>query len=323
MKKAPTPRPEVYDLYWHFAAQRQAIFEKRLADAPQPWTEDHILQTYKFCNVYRAADRVSQYLIRNVIYDGLPDSPADKLFQIVAFRTFSSNETWDEVRSYLGRNPTLQNLAEGSFTQALEHAKKINGKLYTHAFILCANNAYGQPAKHLNHLELFRHMFLKDDLAEKFLTAQSLEEIYHLLHSYPLMGDFMSYQVAIDLNYSNQINFSENSFVKAGPGSLRGLQKAFTSLSDYTPEETILWMVENQTREFGRLNLRFNGLFSRPLHAIDCQGLFCELDKYCRAKLPELVSTRVRIKTKFSPSEKRISYFFPPKWGLSDKINLN
>ncbi|HEY1835708.1 MAG TPA: nucleotide kinase domain-containing protein [Candidatus Saccharimonadales bacterium] len=58
-----------------------------------------------------------------------------------------------------------------------------------------------------------------DRLGEKLLSADSLAAMYQLLHSYPLMGDFMSYQVAIDLNYSPFVNFSENDFVIAGPGT--------------------------------------------------------------------------------------------------------
>ena len=49
-------------------------------------------------------------------------------------------------------------------------------------------------------------------------------------------------------------------------------------------------MVEHQQAEFERLGFEFNGLYGRPLHAIDCQGLFCELDKYCREAVPELRS---------------------------------
>jgi hypothetical protein len=60
-------------------------------------------------------------------------------------------------------------------------------------------------------------MFLADSLGEKLLTARSLREVYNLLHEYPLMGDFMSYQTTIDLNYSQLINFSENDFTQAGP----------------------------------------------------------------------------------------------------------
>ncbi len=292
------------------------MFEARRDGAAGPWTDDPILHTYKFCNVFRAADRVSQYMIRDVCYHDEPISPADRLFQIVAFRTFSKIETWQAVHEFLGHYPTLDDLASDRFIKALDYAKAKNDGLYTHAFILCANNAYGQTAKHLNHVELFRHMFLQEKLGEKLLAATSLKDIFLLLKSFPLMGNFMSYQTAIDLNYSDLINFSENDFTVAGPGALRGLAKAFENLGDFTPEETILWMVANQEKEFTRLGLAFNGLHGRPLHAIDAQGLFCELDKYCRVAAPELASARIRIKTKFAATSTPIDYFFPPKWGL-------
>lgn len=320
MKRPPTPRPGIYDLYWYFASERQHVFERRLDGQPRPWTDDPILQTYKFCNVFRAADRVSQYMIRDVCYDETPCSDEDRLFQIVAFRTFSKIETWDTVREYLGHQPTLDDLATGALTKALEHAQAKNGGLYTGAFILCATNAYGQPAKYLNHIELFRHMFLADRLGEKLLKAGSLQEVFELLKSYPLMGNFMAYQTAIDLNYSALINFDENDFTVPGPGALRGMKKVFLDLGDYTPAEAVMWMVERQESEFGRLKLPFHGLFGRPLHAIDCQGLFCETDKYCREAAPELTSARTRIKARFEQTPKSIQLFFPPKWGINEHI---
>ncbi|EDK72534.1 conserved hypothetical protein [candidate division TM7 genomosp. GTL1] len=315
-KTPPKPRQKIYDLYWYFAAERQHIFEKRLAGAAAPWTDDPILREYKFCNVFRAADRVSQYMIRNVCYHDEACSPDDRLFQIVAFRTFSKLETWEVVHDFLGRYPTLTDLASGTFTKALEYAKQQNGALYTHAFILCAADAYGKKRKHLNHIELFRHMFLADGLGKKLQNANSLQQIYGLLHAYPLMGDFMSYQTAIDLNYSDLIDFSENDFTQPGSGALRGMSKVFVSLGDYTPSETVLWMVKRQNDEFKRLGLVFGGLFGRPLHAIDCQGLFCETDKYCREAAPELISARKRIKARFAPKTEPVRLFFPPKWEL-------
>ncbi len=293
------------------------MFEKRASGLPAPWTDDPILQTYKFCNVFRAADRVSQYMIRNVCYHNEPCTPADRLFQIAAFRTFSKIETWQAVNDFLDHYPTLQDLADGSFTKAVEHAMAKNSTIYTAAFILAPGAVYGQPKKYLNHVELFRHMFLTDNLAAKLLVAKSLREIYDLLHSYPLMGDFMSYQTAIDLNYCDLINFDENDFVQPGPGALRGIKKCFEDLGDYTPSEVIMWMVKNQNKEFKRLGLKFNGLLGRPLHAIDCQGLFCETDKYARVAAPELASARVRIKTKFNRSGDQLNLFFPPKWKLA------
>ncbi len=134
------------------------------------------------------------------------------------------------------------------------------------------------------------------------------------------MGDFMSYQTAIDLNYSPLLAFSENDFTQPGPGALRGIRKCFEDLGDYTPTEVIMWMLERQEHEMRRLGFAFDGLFGRPLHAIDCQGLFCETDKYCREAVPELASARSRIKARFTQSPTTLSLFFPPKWDINDAL---
>ena len=66
-----------------------------------PWSDDPILRTYKFCNAYRASDRVSQYLIREVIYrPGF--SPEDTFLRIVLFRLFSKIATWQRLEAYHG-----------------------------------------------------------------------------------------------------------------------------------------------------------------------------------------------------------------------------
>lgn len=321
MKQPPIPRQQIYDLYWYFASERQQIFEKRLAGQSGPWTDDPILQKYKFCNVFRATDRVSQYMIREVCYHTENCSAEDRLFQIVAFRLFSKIETWQAIKDFLGHSPTIQDLIDGSFAKALEYTNEINGGLYTSAFILCATNAYGQPRKYLNHIELLRDMFVNHRLAKQLLEATSLQEIYTLLHTFPLMGDFMSYQTAIDLNYSALINFSENSFTQPGPGALRGLKKVFESLGDYSPAEAVLWMAEQQDEEFACLDLPPAKLFNRPLQAIDCQGLFCETDKYCREAAPELASARSQIKAKYATPKPMDELFLPPKWSLEYSYN--
>lgn len=320
MKQPPIPRTEIYDLYWYFASARQQAFMRRAEGKAWPWTDDPILQEYKFCNVFRAADRVSQYMIREVCYHQEPCTAEDRLFQIIAFRMFSKIETWRAIRALLGHYPTLGDLANGNFSSALEQLKAGNATLYTGAFILCATDAYGQRLKHRNHVELFRHMFLQDNLGAQLLAAASLREVYGLLHNYPLMGDFMSYQIAIDLNYSDLINFDENDFTQPGPGALRGIQKVFESTGDYTLPEVIQRMVDHQEEEFARLNLPFDGLWGRPLHAIDCQGLFCETDKYCREAVPQLVSARKRIKARFKATPEPLRLFFPPKWAINDRL---
>src|SRR5712664_3615823 len=84
VRRSPIIPTEVYDGYWRFAAERQGIFFRRLSGACHPWTDDPVLGTYKFTNAYRASDRVSQYLIRHVIYrNDLPNSPREVFFRIL------------------------------------------------------------------------------------------------------------------------------------------------------------------------------------------------------------------------------------------------
>src|SRR5437763_91328 len=87
----PTP---VYNTYWRFAAERQAVFFRRLERRPPPWTFDPVIRVHKFTNTYRASDRVSQYLIRSVIYrPDRPTTPAEVVFRVLLFKIFNKIET--------------------------------------------------------------------------------------------------------------------------------------------------------------------------------------------------------------------------------------
>jgi hypothetical protein len=77
-------------------------------------------------------------------------------------------------------------------------------------------------------------------------------------------------------------------------------------------------MADTQESHFARLGLDFPGLFGRRLQLIDCQNLFCEVDKYARVAHPSVagVSGRSRIKQRFTPLTEPLRAFFPPKWRL-------
>ena len=95
-------RQEIYDLYWYFAWERQNIFWKKLNGEEAPWTDDNILQQYKFCNSYRVNDRVSQYLLKNVIYNGNIYEDEDMLFRIILFKLFNKEATWELLVNEFG-----------------------------------------------------------------------------------------------------------------------------------------------------------------------------------------------------------------------------
>jgi hypothetical protein len=308
-------RQELFDAYWRFAASRQAIFDARWSGAPAPWTSDPILQTYKFCNTYRAADRVTQYLLSDVIYHPeLQHLPANDMFcRIALFRLFSKPSTW-RLLDPPDRPLTAQTLDPDEAGQVLDFARTRQA-IYTSAFIL-APPTESVGSKHLHHLRLVKQMFSPGGIGTALARARSLRDIVEALLQWPTIGPFLAYQIAIDLNYSPHLRFGENDFTLPGPGAQRGLRKVFVDPGDRTAQQLIMDMVDQQEDSFTRLGLPFTGLFGRPLHAIDCQGLFCEVDKYARVAFPDLKSARVRIKQTFRPTGALPPVVFPPHWGL-------
>lgn len=319
-KVQPTVRPDVHDAYWRLAAERQAIFHRRARGEQAPWTADEILGRYKFCNAYRASDRVSQYLIRRVIHDrSAKDLPAEDVFlRVVLFRLFSKETTWEALERITGgvRRATLNVEALGDALDEMRRTQPI----YTAAFILAPHDAYRQTTKHRNHLALAKDMFRRQGLGRQIARAKTLREVYEALVSWPMIGAFMGYQLSIDLNYTEFLTFSEDDFTIPGPGAARGLQKVFSDFGNCSANELIMRMVDRQEEEFDRLGINFEDLFGRRLHAIDCQGLFCETDKLSRVRFPELKSNRVRIKHKFRPSAKALRLFYPPKWRINEAV---
>lgn len=313
MIRAMKPRQEVFDTYWYFAHERLEMMYRR-AEGLDVITEDPVLRRYKFCNTYRICDRVTQFLVRDVQYN-YEWSAEDQVLRTILFRLFSWPDTWKEIEQQNGA-VCVENVEFHALSGLLDKRYERGEKLYTHAFILSGMDAFGVGRKHRNHLRLVNKMIFEDNLADQIARSKSLSDIYDLLMTYPMIGRFMAYQLAIDLNYSPIVNFDESSFTVAGPGALRGIAKCFESIGDLSPEDVIMYMVKSQDEHFKRLGLPFQGLYGRRLQAIDCQGLFCETDKYSRVKFPELASNRVRIKTEYIQSGDRIEYFFPPKWNL-------
>ncbi|MGI8411623.1 MAG: nucleotide kinase domain-containing protein [Solirubrobacteraceae bacterium] len=310
-------REDVYSAYWTFATERQRIFERRLAGQPGPWTDDPILARYRFTNAFRMSDRVTQFLIAEVIYAHPEMPPEDLLVRIMLARLFSKPETWRAIEDGLG--PVGRSTLRDRRLPALLGELHATGPIYTSAFILCATPAYGYDRKYLNHLALVRDM-VRQRLPRAVASARRLKDVYDALLRFPLIGPFMAYQLAIDINYSELVDFSENEFTMPGPGAERGIRKVFPAAHRREMPTIIDCMVNDQEAACAALGIERPTLFGHPLRAIDCQNLFCELDKYARVRFPELRSNRIRIKAQFSPSPEPIRLFYPPKWGINERL---
>lgn len=307
----PTP---VFTTYWRFAAERQAVYLSRVAGQPSPWTGDPVLLRHRFTNCYRAADRVSQYLIRHVSYAGSQQSD-EIVFRTLLFKLFNRISTWELLAAALGELSWAGFDLE-AYDRVLTQAFTAGHRLYSAAYLMPPPRLGGQR-KHTNHLRLLERM-MAGGLAGRLADADSLRAVFRLLRSHPAIGDFLGYQLSIDLNYSIAVNFSEMDFVVPGPGARDGIRKCFGAAADGIEAEVIRYAADHQAEYFGRLGLDFPGLWGRPLQLADVQNLFCEVDKYARVVHPGITghSGRSRIKQRFTPVSDPVTAWFPPKWGL-------
>jgi len=306
----------VYDTYWRFAAARQKVYEARLADEAPPWTGDPILAAHRFTNCYRAADRVSQFLISQVSYRG-NQSWDEVFFRTLLFKIFNRVPTWRLLTGELGE-VAWEGYDFAVYDRILERRLAAGERLYSAAYIMPPPHL-GEVRKHGNHLRMIELM-MRDSAPAKVADAPSMNAAFGILASYPGIGPFLAYQYLIDLNYAAGLGFSEMEFVVPGPGARDGIRKCFGPAAAGVEAEVIRFMADAQADEFARLGLTFRGLRGRSLQLIDCQNLFCEVDKYARVAHPEVagISGRTRIKQAYRHDPAPLTAWFPPKWGLNE-----
>ncbi|WP_437935148.1 nucleotide kinase domain-containing protein [Sorangium sp. So ce341] len=318
-KLAPARPSVVYDTYWRFAAERQAIFFRRIEQPRGCWTNDPILARYKFTNAYRASDRVSQFLISKVIYQGDTDI-REVVFRTILFKMFNKIDTWRLIERELGV-VSWREYRFSRYDKLLNSAMKRGERIYSAAYIMPMAAGFDGERKHQTHLRLLERM-MTDRLPDRLAEVGSLRAAFELLRAYPMMGDFLAFQFVIDMNYSPILNYSEMDFVVPGPGARDGIKKCFDTTGGFSEADIIRLMAERQQFEFERLGIEFQDLWGRSLQLIDCQNLFCEVDKYARVKHPDVqgVSGRSRIKQMYKPESEPIAYWYPPKWEINDKV---
>ena len=305
-------REEAYKYYFYFMQERMDIFWKRYEGANYPFTSDSILLNNKFTNVYRASDRVSQYLIKNVIYvNDEKLNEEDILLRILVFKIFNKIETWEYLEHEYGFL-RVSNFDVDSISKSLSYLIQ-HKPIFNSAYMMTDShqNYNHLSSKHEKWLNMVKTEMLNNGKFKEILKAKSLEQVFLILNDCSFLGGFLSYQYAIDFNYSTAINFDENSFVKAGIGSIRGIKKCFENLGKFSCEDAIRYTQDNLEKYQEKYGYdSFKNLFGREPSLIDLQNCFCETDKYLRVKMPQLQVDNMRIKQKFIRPKNYIPFWW-------------
>lgn len=263
-------------LYW--VRERYAIRQRRLSGNPWPWTDDEILRDWRFCNVRRIDDKVSQWLL-NEWYTPYLDHPnmllacilARQLNTIESLQAVGFPETWKPKEVY----------------RILDDRQQAGMKNYAAAYVVTgAYGPKGQPkkSKAYNTVYTVVDFFYKNNYAEKIDTS-SMEKTWLALRRGPGQGSFFTGQVVADLRWGLTGEWEDrNTWAPMGPGSERGMNRLHERPIDYKiPQHQFL----DELRVFAdevREMCRDNDLeeLAESLELIDVQSVMCEGDKFLR-----------------------------------------
>ena len=267
----------LFDELIAFVNEREQIRINKEKDFLQPYTLDPILSKYRFCNVRRRDDRVSQWLIKNYY----KNVSGDVWFRALLARLIN----WPPTLLHLMDKLVIPHRAEDFnpylFLEAMQELEERKEKLYSSAYIVYPTMVKGNT-KSVNLCEYIIKPTI--NMASKMRGAVASGSIKHttnqLAEAFGIQT-FIAGQVSADLTYlRGQLNnaIDINSWAPMGPGSQRGLNRLY--------ERTI-----NRVFTEKQFNLELIGVRDlliksndslKDLTLHDCQNVMCEFDKYQR-----------------------------------------
>lgn len=288
--------------YFDFVEERHRIWLKRQAGAEQPWTDDPILASRKFTNVFRSLDHGSQFLIR-MLWGDPGAKPEDIFFRCFLYRYSNLPDAWAEAAAELGRWPRMY---DANRVRRIWKARRERGEnVFSGAYvILPAPNQRGDKIDQAVDLvlEARRRVFSKFD----HWRETSAEQIAELTRLYGV-GDFMAMQILTDWNYGPYGDDNENEFVVPGPGCRKGL-KAWGWKGDPV---TGIEFARDYYSQDGLTEYVMIPQIQRLPSLMDVQNTFCEFFKYDRYRRSARPAT-----TPYRPSNpgKQPEPFLPQHW---------
>ncbi len=279
-------------VYW--IGERHDIYLRRKEGQPPPWTTDPILLKYRFTNVFRRLDRVTEYCVAFVV--NRYTTPADLIFYCALFRLFNWPPTWEALEPVnIHWDPTK--------AKEILKAKRGRGEqVFTNAYMVYADQHH--KIKSDQYIEVANNIYEGRRSLAAAAKANSLQLMCELLSEYHSIGDFVAYEIGCDLTYTPLLEkaYDLNTWSNAGPGAIRGLNRIWG--------DPIKQKIEQEEARSRMRALRYilnqrKGKGSFPLRRVpklqlrDVEHSLCEFDKYERTRLEQ-----GRPRRKFYPSEK-------------------
>lgn len=283
--------PDRLDLFWQFVYERQRVWHRRVSQKlPPPWTGDPILQSERFTNVYRELDPGTQYVIEHILEINAPRP--DKLFNVMLYRLIGRADT----HATLGFQ-FLIDFNSSEMERILKSLRRSGRPPFTAAYMVSAYSSLGSCDKIENITRLFGALHADfDDFFVRVDHCMTLANVHATLSSAYGFGNFLSYQIMVDLLYplhvygnKGLLPFSHDDWASPGPGAQRGIEMLLRPDVARHDLEVMCWLRDQQHAEFARLGLDFPYLEDADGNPIaislaNIQNCLCEFHKYVKIR---------------------------------------
>lgn len=264
---------ENLERFFYYINERHRIYLKRQEGHGWPWTDDEILQTYSFCNVFRELDTVTLWINDNwrEPYADHPNLP----FSMSVARQINWPETLEEIGFPEEWNPER--------TKSIMQSRMDRGeKVYTGAYMLTGTLGGTKVEQTVDKIltPLYKN--------PPNIYKDSLEKTWKEYLPYAGFSGFMAYEVVTDLRWTAHLQNADdiNSWANAGPGAKRGLNRIHgrplnqTIKTHQLTEEMKDLLDKSPTSEY-------LASWIDTLEMRDIEHCLCEYDKYERVRLGE------------------------------------
>jgi len=284
---AALPSPEEYPKvciknlkgFYKWIYKRHKIYRLKSKGKPWPWTQDLILQEYKFTNVYRKLDRTSQWMIRYIIESDDYPRLQDKVWGCLISRINNNLETFD----YCGV-PLRKEFKPKKFQRKMEEYKAKGNRVFTNAHITCQSNL--KRTRIENYIEIVSR--LKTGWKEiwksikGFAKEEDWEGCFKFIKTLYGFGGFTSYEVCIDMVYAEVFPDSvRDTFANPGPGCEFGIETIYPNRKYISYNDAMRRLTDRQNKYFKKFGLKHKG---PKLTIQDIEFALCEWGKYWKIK---------------------------------------
>jgi hypothetical protein len=264
-----------------FIKARHAVYERRQAGKPKPWTKDPILQQYRFCNVYRELDTVTIW-IRENWRDPYKDDP-NVWFAMAVSRIVNWPDSLYDLSTAISKGGKKLIWNPAAFVREMDARRTRGVKVWTGAYMIHADRHAGGSKAAYYAEQVLTPMWE----ARKQVQLGSLSEFHQFMMQFRDMGSFMAAQVVCDVKYTPLLAKAPdwNTWAAMGPGSQRGLSRVEFGDKDTKYSATVWYSALMD------LKVRVDPMIAKAglpaIHAQDLQNCLCEFDKYERVRLGE------------------------------------